>query len=115
MFGDAGLVDPRSAYHVDLERVVKHKKSRFDNHGRPGTVFFHLCPQTKRQDDFFQSLLSQTGKESALYADSAQLSRLQESFSAAVLPIGLKIHLQAAYQQAGACRVSPTGCHQIIP
>jgi hypothetical protein len=31
MFEDAGLVDPRSAYHVDLERVVNTKNKALIN------------------------------------------------------------------------------------
>jgi len=45
MFEDAGLVDPRSAYHVDLERVVNTKnqdlKTMVDR-GRYFSIFDHF-------------------------------------------------------------------------
>jgi predicted AAA+ superfamily ATPase len=55
MFEDAGLVDPRSAYHVDLERVVNTKNQDLIIMVDQGRYFFIFAPRQSGKTTFFKA------------------------------------------------------------
>jgi hypothetical protein len=54
MFEDAGLVDPRSAYHVDLERVVNTKNQDLKTMVDQGRYFSIFAPRQSGKTTFFK-------------------------------------------------------------
>ncbi len=66
MFEDAGLVDPRSAYHVDLERVVNTKNQDVKTMVDRGRYFSIFAPRQSGKTTFFKGICRRLEKD-ALY------------------------------------------------
>jgi hypothetical protein len=64
MFEDAGLVDPRSAYHVDLERVVNTKNQDLKTMVDRGRYFSIFAPRQSGKTTFLEGFRLKLEKES---------------------------------------------------
>jgi hypothetical protein len=65
MFEDAGLVDPRSAYHVDLERVVNTKNHDLKTMVDRGRYFSIFAPRQSGKTTFFEGFCADIKKDPA--------------------------------------------------
>jgi hypothetical protein len=65
MFEDAGLVDPRSAYHVDLERVVNTKNQDLKTMVDRGRYFSIFAPRQSGKTTFFEGFCADIKKDPA--------------------------------------------------
>jgi AAA+ ATPase superfamily predicted ATPase len=63
MFEDAGLVDPRSAYHVDLERVVNTKNQDMKTMVDRGRYFSIFAPRQSGKTTFFKGFCRRLAKD----------------------------------------------------
>ena len=64
MFEDAGLVDPRSAYHVDLERVVNTKNQDMKTMVDRGRYFSIFAPRQSGKTTFLEGFCLKLEKDS---------------------------------------------------
>jgi hypothetical protein len=64
MFEDAGLVDPRSAYHVDLERVVNTKNQDLKTMVDLGRYFSIFAPRQSGKTTFLEGFCLELEKDS---------------------------------------------------
>jgi hypothetical protein len=64
MFEDAGLVDPRSAYHVDLEKVVNTKKQDMKTMVDRGRYFSIFAPRQSGKTTFLEDFCLKLEKDS---------------------------------------------------
>jgi Ni2+-binding GTPase involved in maturation of urease and hydrogenase len=64
MFEDAGLVDPRSAYHVDLEKVVNTKNQDLKTMVDRGRYFSISAPRQSGKTTFLESFCLELEKNS---------------------------------------------------
>ena len=64
MFEDAGLVDPRSAYHVDLERVVNTKNQDVKTIVDRGRYFSIFAPRQSGKTTFLEGFCLELEKDS---------------------------------------------------
>ena len=64
MFEDAGLVDPRSAYHVDLERVVNTKNQDVKTIVDWGRYFSIFAPRQSGKTTFLEGFCLELEKDS---------------------------------------------------
>jgi hypothetical protein len=64
MFEDAGLVDPRSAYHVDLERVVNTKNQDLKTMVDRGRYFSIFAPRQSGKTTFLEGFCLELEKDS---------------------------------------------------
>ncbi len=64
MFEDAGLVDPRSAYHVDLERVVNTKNQDVKTIVDRGRYFSIFAPRQSGKTTFLEGFCLELEKNS---------------------------------------------------
>ncbi len=63
MFEDAGLVDPHSAYHVDLERVVNTKNQDLKTMVDRGRYFSIYAPRQSGKTTFFKGFCRRLEKD----------------------------------------------------
>jgi tRNA uridine 5-carbamoylmethylation protein Kti12 len=63
MFEDAGLVDPRSAYHVDLEKVVNTKNQDLKTMVDRGRYFSIFAPRQSGKTTFFKGFCRRLEKD----------------------------------------------------
>ncbi len=63
MFEDAGLVDPNSAYHVDLERVVNTKNQDLKTMVDRGRYFSIFAPRQSGKTTFFKGFCRRLEKD----------------------------------------------------
>ena len=63
MFEDAGLVDPRSAYHVELEGVVNKKKQGMTTIVERGRYFSIFAPRQSGKTTFFKGFCRKLEKD----------------------------------------------------
>jgi len=63
MFEDAGLVDPRSGYHVELERVVNTKNQDLKTMVDRGRYFSIFAPRQSGKTTFFQGFCRRLEKD----------------------------------------------------